>query len=286
MVRLRHIRAANGSPMTGTGTNSWILGAGQVAVIDPGPDDPTHLAAILAALDPGEEVAAILVTHAHLDHTALVPRLRAETGAPVHAFGTAAEGRSPLMQRLADHGLQGGGEGVDARFAPDQRLADGQVLALGGLTVEALHTPGHMGGHLAFACEGLLFSGDHAMGWATSLVSPPDGDMGAYMTSLDRLAARSWQRMLPGHGDPVEEVASRLAALAAHRRQREAQVRAALEKAPGTAAALAARIYTDTPATLLPAAARNVLAHLIDLAERNLALPEGEITADTRFSRP
>lgn len=270
--------------MTGTGTNSWLLGTGQVAVIDPGPDDPAHLAAILGALDPGEEIAAILVTHAHLDHTALVPRLAAATGAPVHGFGRATQGRSPLMQRLAQAGLQGGGEGVDAGFAPDQLLADGQVLSLGGLEIEAIHTPGHMGNHLAFACDGLLFSGDHAMGWATSLVSPPDGDMGAYMASLDRLAAREWRRMLPGHGAPVEDAAARLAELAAHRRQREAQVRAALGLAPGTAADLAARIYTETPAPLMPAAARNVLAHLIDLSERTLALPEGDITAQTRFS--
>ena len=281
---VRHVRAANPSPMTGSGTNTWLLGRGQVAVIDPGPDDPAHLAAILGQLAPGEEVAAILVTHAHLDHTALVPRLAAATGAPVHAFGRAGDGRSPLMQRLAAEGLKGGGEGVDTAFAPDRLLADGDILSLGSLSVEVLHTPGHMGSHLAFACEEWLFSGDHAMGWASSLVSPPDGDMGAYMASLDRLAARTWAQMLPGHGDAVPEPGRRLAELASHRRTREAQVRAALAQAPGTAADLAARIYHDTPPALLPAASRNVLAHLIDLSERNLATPEGEITATTRFS--
>ncbi|WP_227751445.1 MBL fold metallo-hydrolase [Tabrizicola oligotrophica] len=283
---LRHVRAANASPMTGTGTNSWLVGRGQVAVIDPGPDDPAHLAALLGQLAPGEEIVAILVSHAHLDHTALVPRLAALTGAPVHAFGTAGDGRSPLMQRLATEGLQGGGEGVDLRFTPEHRLTDGQALTLGGFTIETLHTPGHMGGHLAFACEGLLFSGDHAMGWATSLVSPPDGDMGAYMASLDKLAARRWQRMLPGHGEAVENPGQRLAELATHRRTREAQVRAELARAPGTAAELAARIYTDTAPALLPAAARNVLAHLIDLSERMLAIPEGDIAAQTRFTAP
>lgn len=272
--------------MTGSGTNTWLLGEGQVAVIDPGPNDPAHLAAILSSLALGEEVAAILVTHAHLDHSALVPRLARETSAPVYAFGRAGEGRSALMQRLAAEGLQGGGEGVDPTFAPDHRLTDGQGLTLGQTEIEVIHTPGHMGEHLSFACDGLLFSGDHAMGWATSLVSPPDGDMGAYMASLDKLAARPWQRMLPGHGAPVEDPAHRLAELAAHRRGRDAQIRAELARAPGTAADLARRIYLDTPEALMPAAARNVLAHLIDLSARLLAEPEGEIRATTRFSAP
>jgi len=286
MGRLRHVRAANPSAMTGTGTNTWLLGQGQVAVIDPGPDDPGHLAALLAALDPGEQIAAILVTHAHLDHSAAVPRLAQATGAPVYGFGRAEDGRSALMQRLAAQGLNGGGEGIDPAFAPDHRLTDGQVLTLGTLEIETIHTPGHMGGHLAFACDGLLFSGDHAMGWASTLVSPPDGDMGAYMASLEKLAARVWRQMLPGHGPAVDGTAQRLAELAAHRRTREAQIRAALAEAPGTAAELARRLYTDTPSALLPAAARNVLAHLIDLAARNLATPEGEITAQTRFTPP
>lgn len=282
-VEVRRVRAGNATAMTGSGTNSYIVGRGLVAVIDPGPDDPSHLAALLGALSPGEEVAAILVTHAHLDHTALVPRLASVTGAAVHAFGRAADGRSEVMERLVGEGLTSGGEGIDPAFAPDIVMHDGACLALGSMTIEALHTPGHMGGHLSFACDGVLFSGDHAMGWASSLISPPDGDMGAYMASLDKLAQRRWMRMLPGHGDAVEDPANRLADLIAHRRLREAEVLAELNHSAGTAAELAARIYRNTPPALLPAATRNVLAHLIDLAERNRSTPHGPISAKTRF---
>lgn len=282
---VRRVRANNASAMTGTGTNSYVIGQGAVAVLDPGPDDPAHLAALLSALAPGETVGAILVSHAHLDHTALAPRLKAATGAAIYAFGEADDGRSPLMQRLVKDGLRGGGEGVDLSFSPDHRLTDGACLTIGSATIEAIHTPGHMGGHLCFALDDTLFSGDHAMGWASSLISPPDGDMGAYMASLEKLARRQWLRMLPGHGEAVDKPAERLADLAAHRRLRESEVLAELARNSGTASELASRIYRDTPALLLPAAARNILAHLIDLSERNLTAPLGQIAASTRFSR-
>jgi hydroxyacylglutathione hydrolase len=191
----------------------------------------------------------------------------------VLAFGGASDGISPRMAALqAD--LGGSGEGLDLAFAPDRRLADGDHLSGPDWTLRALHTPGHLGSHLCLAWDRTLFSGDHVMGWATSIVSPPEGDMGDYMASLDRLATERWDIALPGHGEPVETPNARIAELAAHRRQREAQVIAALGADPATAADLAARIYTDIPPGLLPAAARNVLAHLVDLASRNL------VTAD------
>lgn len=286
-MEVRQVRAANPSPMTGEGTNSWIIAsAGAVAVIDPGPALPAHLAAIRAAIRPDERVEAVLVTHTHLDHSEAAPALAAALGAPVLALGPAGTGQSAAMARLASAGLTGGGEGMDLTFRPDRALADGEALRLGAVTVEAIHTPGHSANHLAFACEGLLFSGDQAMGWSTSLVSPPDGDMGAYMASLDRLAARAWRRMLPGHGPVVEDAAARLAELAAHRRTREAEVLAALAAGPADAATLAGLIYHATPPALLPAATRNVLAHLLDLAERKRITPEGPVTATTRFRSP
>ncbi|WP_413875492.1 MBL fold metallo-hydrolase [Albidovulum sp.] len=282
---LRVVLAPNPSVMTLHGTNSYILGEGRVAVIDPGPDDPAHLAALLAALRPGERIGQILVTHAHLDHSPLARPLARLTGAPVLAFGPATAGRSATMERLAALGAIAGGEGVDAGFAPDIRLADGEIVEGAGWRVRALHTPGHFGNHLSFVWEDAVFAGDHVMGWATSLISPPDGDMGAYMASLDRLAALGAARLYSGHGDPVVDPSARIADLAAHRRAREATILAALGCGPADAPTLACAIYTETPAALMPAAARNVLAHLIDLAERSLARAEGPITALSRFHR-
>jgi glyoxylase-like metal-dependent hydrolase (beta-lactamase superfamily II) len=281
---LRRVLAPNPSPMTLHGTNSYILGEGRVAVIDPGPADPGHMAALLAALTPGETVGWIVVTHAHLDHSPLAQPLAAATGAPVLAFGDAAAGRSTMMQALARAGLAGGGEGVDAAFRPDDVLSDGDRLAGDGWDLVAHHTPGHFGNHLSLQWGTRVFSGDHVMGWASSLVSPPDGDMGAYMASLARLAALNPARLYPGHGEAVEDAAARIAELAAHRRAREAAIRDALSAGPADAATLAAAVYTDTPAALMGAAARNVFAHLVDLTERNLAEHDGSLAFTARFA--
>ncbi|WP_135449007.1 MBL fold metallo-hydrolase [Tabrizicola caldifontis] len=265
---LRRLRAPNPSPLTGTGTNTYLLGAQDLAVIDPGPDLDTHLQAILAA-SRGRRIVAIVVTHAHRDHSALAPRLAAATGAEVLAFGSARDGMSPRMQAIA--GLVAtSGEGLDTAFTPDRQLGEGDRLSGADWELHALHTPGHLGGHICLAMDDLLFTGDHVMGWATSIVSPPEGDMGAYMASLRRLQDGSWRRFLPGHGDPVEEPAARLDTLIAHRLAREAQVLAALERGAATPDALTALIYHDTPQDLWPAARRNVLAHLLDLLSRNL----------------
>jgi hydroxyacylglutathione hydrolase len=285
---LRRLIAPNPSPMTERGTNTYLLGRGTLAVIDPGPAIPAHLEAILAALGPGERIGHILVTHSHLDHSPLARPLAEATGAPVLAFGPSTAGRSPAMAALAAAGL-GGGEGVDAGFAPDVTLADGAQVEADDWRLTALWTPGHFGNHLCFAAEGLaegaIFSGDHVMGWASSLISPPDGDMAAYMASLARLAAVPARRLYPGHGAPGEDPAGRIAELTAHRRAREAAIRAALTPEPRSLSAITAAVYTDVPAALRPAAERNALAHLLDLAARNIAAADRPPSLAARWRR-
>lgn len=281
---VRLVRAPNPSPMTERGTNTWILGRGEVAVIDPGPALPGHLDAILAALAPGERVTHVLVTHPHLDHSPLARDLAQRTGARVHGFGTATEGRSAVMERLAASGAAGGGEGLDHAFAPDRRLADGDAIEVGSLQVEAIHTPGHLGAHLAFSCGEVLFSGDHVMGWASTMISPPDGDLGAFMASCRRLQPLGHRVYFPGHGDPVTDPQARLDWLIGHRLTREAQILESLATGPATVAALTARIYRDTPPALHGAASRNVLAHLIDLTERDQVQADPELSGTAVFA--
>jgi glyoxylase-like metal-dependent hydrolase (beta-lactamase superfamily II) len=283
---VRRILAPNPSPMTGPGTNSYLIGqGGGLLLVDPGPDDPRHLTAIMAALTPGERITAIAVTHAHLDHSALAPALSRLSGAPVHAFGAADAGRSAVMAALAAQGMSGGGEGVDTAFRPDIAVQDGQRMTGDWGEVMVLHTPGHMGCHISLVWEGVLFSGDLVMGWASSLVSPPDGDMGAYMAQLRRLQAEDYALALPGHGAEITAPHQRIEALIDHRLAREAQVLEALSRQEGSARDLASRIYTDVAPALLPAASRNVLAHLIDLEARNLVVACGPTGPATVFSR-
>lgn len=280
---IRRVLAPNPSPMTFRGTNSFLIGRGEVAVIDPGPEDAAHLAALLAALAPGERISHIFVTHSHIDHSPLARKLSQATGAPVLAYGDSRAGMSPAMQRLAEEGGLGGGEGVDADFAPDVALADGEAVRGGDWELRALWTPGHFGNHLSFAMGDVVFTGDVVMGWASSLVSPPEGDLGAYMASLARLEAFGARVLHPAHGAPVTDPAARLAELIAHRRGREAEIRAELAHGPATIGALTRAIYTEVAPALLPAAERNVFAHLLDLAERKIVEIDGTPRVSARF---
>ncbi|MEM0950048.1 MAG: MBL fold metallo-hydrolase [Pseudomonadota bacterium] len=281
---VRRIVAPNPSPMTYWGTNTYLVGTATVAVIDPGPAEATHLAAILGAVG-AARVSHILITHAHRDHSPLAAELREATGAPVYAFGPPEAGRSAVMAALAAEGLAGGGEGVDTGFAPDHALRDGDTVTGPDWALTALHTPGHFAGHLSFALGEAVFSGDHVMGWASTLISPPDGDLAAFMASCARLRARDDRVYYPGHGAPIESPGARIDWLMAHRRAREAQILEALSQRPADARGLAQAIYTDTPPALLPAATRNVLAHLIDLEARNLVRADPKLSENAVFSR-
>ena len=287
---VRRITCANPSPYTFTGTQSYLVGRGDVALIDPGPDDPGHLRAILAALEPGERISHILVTHSHRDHSPGAAHIAAETGAEVHAFGPHGAGLTPTMQALVESGAEiGGGEGGDTDFVPHRVLDDGDRVEGGSWGLEAIHTPGHLSNHLSFVLEGtgVVFTGDTVMGFATTLVSPPDGDMAAFMASLDKLAAREGDRLyLPGHGHPVENPADMVRYQIGHRRQRFEQILEGLGQGPRDAAALTREIYWDLQPALLPAAQRNVLASLIGLMDQERIVCHGAAAVDAVFALP
>ncbi len=278
------VLAPNPSPMTYLGTNTYILGRETLAVIDPGPDNPAHLKALMDAIN-GRPVAHILLTHSHVDHSPLARPLANLTGAPVLAFGDSIAGRSTVMQRLAADGLAGGGEGIDHAFAPDDCLRDGEIVQGSWGALTALHTPGHIGNHLCFVWKDAVFTGDHVMGWASSLVSPPDGDLTDFMRSCTRLTALKSEIYYPGHGAPVTAPAARLHWLISHRKAREAQILDALQAGPATPQHITSKIYNDVPNSLLGAAERNVFAHLIDLYERDIVGAQPHLSAGAAYHK-
>lgn len=280
---VRRLLAPNPSPMTYRGTNTYLVGTTELAVIDPGPDMQPHLEAILACVLPGQRISHIIVTHSHLDHSPLARALSASCGAPVYGFGPSETGRSAIMQQLVTAGMTSGGEGIDSDFVPDITLADGEILSAAGWQLEVIHTPGHLGNHIALALDDACFTADHVMGWASSLVSPPDGDLTDFMTSCARLRARNWRVFYPGHGAAITAPQERLDWLIGHRKSREAEILACLAQAPATPTELARVIYQETPAALLPAAERNVFAHLVDLAGRSKVAPCGAFTETGSF---
>jgi glyoxylase-like metal-dependent hydrolase (beta-lactamase superfamily II) len=264
---VRRVLANNPSPFTFTGTQSFIVGRGEVALIDPGPDLPEHVDALLAAVR-GERIAAILCTHTHRDHSPAAREINSATGAPVI-------GCAPLA--LQDEGPRAD-DSFDHEYSPDRVLEDGEQLAGDGWTLKAVATPGHTSNHLCFELEEerILFSGDHVMGWSTTIVSPPDGDMSAYMASLAKLQGRDDRLYYPAHGPVVEAPQKLLRGLILHRRQREGQILAEIRGGEGSIPAMVRRMYREIDPRLHPAAERSVLAHLIDLEVRGLVVVDGD----------
>ena len=265
--RIRRVVAKNPGPFTYYGTGTYIVGRGEVAVIDPGPADETHLEALLQAIE-GERVSHILVTHSHADHSPLARPLQERTGAPV--FGLPAMAAHLPLDAAVE-------EGDDAVFRPDVEVEDGRLFHGEDWTIEALLTPGHAANHVAYALreENALFSGDHVMGWSTTVVVPPEGDMGDYFASLEKVRARGFTTLWPTHGPPVTDVAPFLAAYREHRLQREAQILEQLAGGETRIAAMVPRLYAAVDRRLWPAAARSVHAHLIHLVRIGRASTPG-----------
>lgn len=268
---VRRLLCDNPSPFTFKGTVSYIVGRGEVAIIDPGPDDPRHIAALLDAVR-NESVTHVFVTHTHVDHSPGAARVKEATGAPTFAEGPHRAAR-PIHIGEAKR-LEAS---ADSDFAPDHPLSDGEVIACKGFAVEAIATPGHTANHMAFALKGtdLLFSGDHVMAWNTSIIAPPDGAMSDYMHSLDKLLHRNERVYLPGHGGVVRDAPNFVRQYIAHRHAREAAILAKLHDGAAGIPELVRAIYVGLDPRLEGAAGLSVLAHLEDLVARGFVATDG-----------
>jgi glyoxylase-like metal-dependent hydrolase (beta-lactamase superfamily II) len=268
---IRRVVANNPGPFTYLGTGTYIVGHDEVAVIDPGPLEPSHLEAIMNTIA-GEQVLAILTTHTHVDHSPLANPLKEKTGALIHG-------------RADPNTSSGFEEANEAHFRPDIEIGDGAVVSGPGWTLEAIATPGHASNHVCYALreENALFSGDHVMGWSTTVVSPPDGDMTAYYSSLDSIEARGFKTLWPTHGPPVLEVAPFIAAYRAHRFDRERQILAEIAAGRTTVSAMVPVMYAAVDPRLHPAASHSVLAHLIHLTRAGQVFTDGAPAIDSRY---
>ena len=264
---IQRVIANNPGPFTYTGTGVYIIGDKDVAVIDPGPDMAEHRAALDKALE-GRRVSHVLMTHHHIDHSPLAIPLARDHGCEVYGYG--------LQIRPPEGGEVRLEAGDDLSFKPDVEIRCGDVIKGDGWTIEAIHTPGHTSNHMCFGLreENTLFSGDHIMGWSTSVVSPPDGHMGDYLNSLERIKARKFDRIWPTHGPCIDEVEDFVQAYIDHRHKREAQILAALNTGLTSIMPIVEHIYVDVDKRLYPAAAHSVLSHLIHMRET------GRVTAN------
>lgn len=274
------IVANNPGPFTFKGTNTYILGKGvDVALVDPGPADAAHLAAIEMAIK-GRRVTAILITHTHRDHVDGLPALQAATGAPTWGFGR--KSAEPGAIKVSPNG----GEYTDDDFVPDHVMADGARFEGEGYALTALHTPGHAPDHLCFAIEGTgaVLSGDHVMGWNTSVVAPPEGNMAAYMRSLDKLVTRNDQVFFPGHGGRIELPQRVVRAFIVHRRMREQAIYDCIKGGQSTIAEVVETVYRGLDPRLVKAASLSVTAHVESLVERGLVSVTGPLLQPERLS--
>jgi glyoxylase-like metal-dependent hydrolase (beta-lactamase superfamily II) len=282
MPGLRRLMADNPSPFTYKGTVSYIVGRGRVAILDPGPEHEQHIATLLDAVR-GETVTHVFVTHTHRDHSPAAARIKAATGAIVVAEGPHRAAR-PLHlgenQRLEASG--------DLAFRPDLAIPDGESVSDGGWTLEAITTPGHTANHMAYAYKqaGVLFSGDHVMAWSTPVVAPPDGAMGDYMASLDKLSKRPESRYFPGHGGAVRDAPRFVQYYIRHRRAREASILRRLAKGAADIPTIVRAVYIGLDPRLVSAAGLSVLAHLEDLLARGLVATDGEPSLQSVYRLP
>ncbi|MCY4342962.1 MAG: MBL fold metallo-hydrolase [Gammaproteobacteria bacterium] len=267
---IRRVIAENPSPFTLYGTGTYILGRGEVAVIDPGPADGAHIAKLLEALE-GEVISHILITHTHMDHSPGCRLLQAHTDAKSYAYGPHGAGK--LEQGVPVE------EGGDMAFEPDELVRDGDVLAGGDWSVECVYTPGHTSNHMCYQLREskALFTGDHVMGWSTSIISPPDGDMGAYMASLDRLLERDDAVYWPTHGPCIDDPKPHVRAFIEHRLARERQIIACVGKGVHRIEEMVPIMYAELPEFMYPAAARSVLASVGRLVENGALKADGDL---------
>ena len=273
---LRRVVARNPSPFTFRGTGTFIVGTGKVAIIDPGPDLAEHIDALLDAVR-SETVTHLLVTHTHQDHSPASAVVKQVTGAPTYAYGPHGAGK-------LERGVQVE-EGGDMDFVPDHVVRHGDVIEGDGFSFECVYTPGHTSNHMCFAYreQKALFSGDHVMGWSTTVVSPPDGDMADYMASLQLLLTRDDELYCPTHGPAITDPKPFVREYMAHRLQREEQIVECLRDGVGSIAQMVPLMYRDLPHTMYPAAARSVFATVIYLVQREVLAHEGPLSIDTEF---
>ena len=275
---VRRIIAENPSPFTLYGTGTYILGTGNVAVIDPGPADPKHIQALVDGL-PGETISHLLVTHTHMDHSPGCALLRNHTDAPTYAYG--AHGAGKLEEGVPVE------EGGDMEFQPDQQVRAGDVIEGGDWSVECVYTPGHTSNHVCFQLreQKALFTGDHVMGWSTTVISPPDGDMADYMASLRVLSVRDDEIYYPTHGAPIKRPQKYVRGILVHRKLREAQILDCLDQGLSKIPEMVTRMYKGLDPRLTGAAGRSIFSHIIDLTERGIVVSNGVLDMNSEYNR-